>query len=799
MQRRRSRSAVGLVEYSLIVSLIAVALIIVLALVGTGVVGVFQNVINGLEGKNSTPPSSLVITIINLDVTTPGDLGSSILPSVTVTGPGYNQVLTASATLSNLASGTYHVAANPVVATPSQYSVPVTFYPSITPAGVSAALSSDLVLANGGIVTATVDYANAVPASTHALTGPDLALLTSYSGDSSSGFTLVFSSLPTDFVMAIGDTLMAGVSSSAPNGFLAKVTAINGNTISASSATFSDAFGRADFTGTTTISASLTTPLISALSARAAATGIHAAPFSIGCGNNSNVDFSGGDGVSFQPSMTLQLNWPWLSQYNDKFGFFLGETDHWQFSIDTSGSLEVFCNASVPLTDTLVGAYPIPVPVPFPIIITPELSLVATLSITWTPTTHPWLVVDGTATGSIGFICDHTGCKNLSSWNTFPATFNTQGSGLLKVKLGPRIAIKIDNIAGPYFAVYAYAKFTDTTNISPTCYNEEIGVDVSQGFVIGVGGPIPNPFSNIWTVQMAEQESPLACVVPVIPAFAPSSPIVEAGSVDLRGCDLTRVVGNVCHSNDGNNYIGDTTGTGQIQLNPDNSLPRYTRETELSATFHFPLHFTPTVDSNLYGQGCFHSVPTTDCAMGLFVAGRTWTKFGGGIFGAVDVLDGNGWSYTPTDAALCGGESTPGPYPCNDVTLFGAGPHGYTGPGADGNYGCGGNECVTGGNIVVQCKTAAGINDTCAGHTLIIHIYIESGGKFDYSGGGSQNYPEQPMGWFDGVTMYSDHSGGNGIGGGNYFINSNAASGDWHCSPAGDSNNTIYPGSPCPG
>ena len=179
----------------------AIGAIVILTLFGVSVIGLFQNTINALNGQSSTPPTSLVVNITNLDVTAPGDLGPSVLPSVTVNGPGgYTHPLTASTTLTNLTPGTYTVTANPVVGTLSQFpGNPVTFFPNISP--VSVGLPSS-------VNTITVDYSDAVTASTHAITGTDLVLITSYTVNNPSSETIVFSALPLDFVMVIGDTLI---------------------------------------------------------------------------------------------------------------------------------------------------------------------------------------------------------------------------------------------------------------------------------------------------------------------------------------------------------------------------------------------------------------------------------------------------------------------------------------------------------------------------------------------------------------------------------------------------------------
>ena len=203
---------------------------------------------------------------------------------------------------------------------------------------------------------------------------------------------------------------------------------------------------------------------------------------------------------------------------------------------------------------------------------------------------------------------------------------------------------------------------------------------------------------------------------------------------------------------------------------------------------HFPSVLAKTI--NFPGTCIDPNNTTTNCPFNVLLSGRTWTFLNGGQYGAWDVIDGNGYVYTPSNAATCSGDNN-GLHPCNDMVMFGTGHNGFVGPGVGDISGCGGGECVDGGQLSASCRSAAGVLESCAGHTLVITIYTESNGKADYTGAGSQGFPEQAMSWFDGVQVSIPYYPGGNV------ISSNAASGDWHCSPGGDSNNTLY-NSPCP-
>jgi Flp pilus assembly pilin Flp len=736
---KSSRSAVGLVEYSLIVSLVAVALIIVLALVGTGVVGVFQNVLNGLTGNAPPATNSLVVNITNLDIAVPGDLGPSVLPAVTVNGPGgYTQALTASTTLSNLTPGTYTVTANPVVATPAAAPSTITFYPTVTPASVSVPSAAH---------TTVVNYINAIPSTTHYLAGADLALLTALSGDITTGYTLTFSASPSFGPIQVGDVFVVGIGPLTPDGLQLKVTAVSGNTVSAATATFAEVFARADFVATgPTTSRTYSFPLLSSLN------NPHAAPpITVGCGNT-QLHFSGTFTIYDHPVFTFKVNWSWWgSQSGDQFGLTLNETDSYNVAVDTDQVGAISCQVNIQVTPPQVFATePLPIPVPFPIIITEDLGVNASLNIGWQPTTHPWFTLVGDNTTAIGFLCDSSGCHGTNSATLPTPSIYLNGTGEYTAKFGPRMNVKVDGVAGIYLAMYVYHQNVAVPNLSPTCSNGELGLAISTGMVFGI--PLIPVFANLWSFQLAEIDQAFGCTDPPFPPAAPSLIPASAG-VDPRGCD------------NGNCGTGNTLGPGQIQFNPDNSLPRGTPDGSGSITADLPfinipagLHFGPNVNNtcstdpepNGPGTGSF-------CPFGLLVFGRTFTAFSGAQLGRWSIADTNGQVYLPP----------------TDTVLFGR-------PAIGTDAGCGGTECVDGGQFNAYCRSTAGVKESCYGHTLVVQIWPESNGKASYSSGGSANFGTQPMSWFDGILGHIASSAPAGL----PIIFSNPAADHWTCVPA---------------
>jgi hypothetical protein len=465
----------------------------------------------------------------------------------------------------------------------------------------------------------------------------------------------------------------------------------------------------------------------------------------------------------------LIINYPWASQAGDQFGLAVTEIDTYHMSIGSTGTTDLFCQVSIPaILDLQLPNIPLPPAGPIPLFISNKISLNATMQLAWTPQLpQPWFTVDGTVHTTLGFLCTATGCTGIHSMDFGSPTAAIAGNGALTVKFGPRLDMKFEGLAGIYVAAYAYDTFTGVPNLSPTCFNDQVGLAFSIGLAAGI--PI-GPFSNLWSLQLAEALVPLYCFAPINPNFAASDPSLIVGTVDPRGCTGS---------------CSDGTGPGQIQFNPDNSLPRYTREGEITGTIHFPSTLATTI--NFPGSCLDPSNPTTNCPFGLAVMGRTGTALNGGQFGAYEVIDSNGYVYTPT--GTCNGADNL-PHPCNDILLFGAGLNGYVGPGSGTGPNCGGSECVDGGQLNANCKSASGVNESCAGHTLIVHIWVESNGKVDYSGGGSQNYPEQNVSWFDGVVVGMPfYPAAN-----NWVISSNAASSDWHCTPV--SSAPLY-NSPC--
>lgn len=773
MKSSRSRDGAGLVEFSLVASLIALALIVILALVGTGVIGVFQNVINGLTGQSSSSPSALVVNITNLDVTTPGDLGPSVLASVTVSGPGgYTHALTTSTTFNDLAPGTYLITANPVVGQPSQLSVPVTFYPTVTPASITIPSAAH---------TALVDYTNAVPASTHAVIGADLALLASVTGNATSGYTLTFSSPPSFAPIQIGDVLVAGISTPTPAGLQIKVTSVTGNSVTGSEASFPEVFARANINSNTTSStSSFSLPAISSLASSTALSSLTAAaptlaphafsPVTFGCGNVT-LSFSGSFDQNFYVNFILKINWPWLDQSGDQFGVTVNDTLTYSLGIDSTQITGIFCQIAVPLVE------PIPLP---PIIMPPigvipiefinELTFNATVQVGWSPTTHPFWTMAGHTTLVLGFLCTSAGCSGIYHGDFPSPVLQTPGTGSVLMKFGPRINMKIDGIIGPYYTAYVYEENVTTVNISPTCQNGEAGLALSAGLTAGL--PFAgSAFGNLWSFQFAERKFPFVCIQEVPP---PGNPSLITGAIDNRGCANAG-----CISTDGYNTPGNATGPGQIQFNPDNSRPRYSVEGSVVGTLHFPATLGTT--SNFPGS-CLDPVNTVpaNCPFALALAGRTDADQNGAQLGRWTVTDGNGYVYTPNNPAGCPGEIAAGPFPCNDIVLFGQGNHGYNGPGAADPRGCGGNECVAGAQLNANCKSAAGVNESCAGHTLIVQLWVESNAPNSYPASGSQAYPEQAVSWFDGATVGMPYYPAPN----NHVISSNAADGTWHCDPA---------------
>jgi hypothetical protein len=397
---------------------------------------------------SSTPTGSLTVTVTSL----PGTASAA----VAVTGAGASFDVLATETL-RVAAGDYDVTAAMI------HSGNTTYAPTVG--------GSPVTVAPGAAGFATVDYFNAVPDTTRVVTA---AAVETATGDAATGVTLTLAAASAP-ALAVGNIVALGVTPATPNGLLGRVTSLSAAggllTVQTAPATLFDAVARGDIdleanladTGGGSAPGQAVPPKTARRTqARRASQALpnllQQIDKNIDCGAEGSVSLTGS--ITMTPHLTVKAKWGGFLHptHVDSAEFSLSMTE--SATLALAAKAAAHCSLSEtpllpkPITDTftiMVG------PVPVVIVAELQLELSASGSIEASVETS----VTQTLTAKAGVAYDHGSFSPIAeihpAFSFVPPAPVTSMSAW--AKLGPKLTLLIDDVAGPELNVYGGLDF----------------------------------------------------------------------------------------------------------------------------------------------------------------------------------------------------------------------------------------------------------------------------------------------------------------------------------------------------